>query len=135
MATKFIKYENGTYASYKTTFERAIFALNISIDDNSKINGLLVKPFVEEVHSENVINNLSIKDSLITQDQSEIMFENAKIFPNHTQIAIAMDAANSELWNAKKKKYVFFKSDKSVKSSDEMIKIYENLTKNYPLLK
>jgi CubicO group peptidase (beta-lactamase class C family) len=87
---EFIKYENGTYASYKTTFERAIFALNISIDDNSKINGLLVKPFVEEVHSENVINNLSIKDSLITQDQSEIMFENAKIFPNHTQIAIAL---------------------------------------------
>ena len=35
---EFIKYENGTYASYKTTFERAVFALNISIDDNSKIN-------------------------------------------------------------------------------------------------
>jgi len=44
---EFIKYENGTYASYKTTFERAIFALNISIDKNSKINGLLVKPFKE----------------------------------------------------------------------------------------
>jgi len=44
---KFIKYENGAYASYKTTFERAIFALNISIDKNSKINGLLVKPFKE----------------------------------------------------------------------------------------
>lgn len=42
---KFLKYENGTYASYKTTFERAIFALNISIDKNSKINGLFVKPF------------------------------------------------------------------------------------------
>ncbi|SVE50972.1 uncharacterized protein METZ01_LOCUS503826, partial [marine metagenome] len=27
---EFIQYENGTYASYKTTFERAIFALNIS---------------------------------------------------------------------------------------------------------
>ena len=44
---EFIKYENGAYASYKTTFERAIFALNISIDKNSKINGLLVKPFKE----------------------------------------------------------------------------------------
>ena len=42
---KFVKYENGTYASYKTTFERAVFALNISIDENSKINGLFVKPF------------------------------------------------------------------------------------------
>ncbi|MCF6241572.1 MAG: peptidoglycan DD-metalloendopeptidase family protein [Bacteroidales bacterium] len=43
----FVKYENGTYASYKTTFERAVFALNISIDENSKINGLFVKPFKE----------------------------------------------------------------------------------------
>lgn len=41
----FVKYENGTYASYKTTFNRAVFALNISIDENSKINGLFVKPF------------------------------------------------------------------------------------------
>ena len=44
---EFIKYENGTYASYKTTFEREILALNISLDKNSKINGLLVKLFKE----------------------------------------------------------------------------------------
>ena len=87
---EFVKYENGTYASYKTTFERAVFFLNISIDDNSDINGLFVKPFVEENNSENVINNLTIKSGLITQKQSEIIFENAKIFPNHTQISIAI---------------------------------------------
>ena len=87
---EFVKYENGTFASYKTTFERAVFVLNISIDDNSDINGLFVKPFVEEVNSENVINNLTIKSGLITQKQSEIIFENAKIFPNHTQISIAI---------------------------------------------
>ena len=87
---EFVKYENWTYASYKTTFERAVFFLNISIDDNSDINGLFVKPFVEEVNSENVINNLTIKSGLITQKQSEIIFENAKIFPNHTQISIAI---------------------------------------------
>jgi CubicO group peptidase (beta-lactamase class C family) len=87
---EFVKYENGTYASYKTTFERAVFFLNISIDDNSDINGLFVKPFVEENNSENVINNLTIKSGIITQKQSEIIFENAKIFPNHTQISIAI---------------------------------------------
>ena len=32
---EFLKYENGTYASYKMTFEHAVFLLNISIDDNS----------------------------------------------------------------------------------------------------
>ena len=87
---EFKKYENGTYASYKTTFEGGVFALNISIDDNSKINGLLVKPFAEEVNTENVINNLSIKNSLTTKDQSEIIFENTKVFPNNTQLSIAI---------------------------------------------
>ena len=43
---EFVMYEQ-TYASYKTNFERALFAVNISVDDNSKINGLFVKPFTE----------------------------------------------------------------------------------------
>jgi phage anti-repressor protein len=42
----FVKYEQ-KYASYKTTFERALFAINISVDNDSKINGLFVKPFKE----------------------------------------------------------------------------------------
>ncbi|VAW33627.1 Beta-lactamase class C-like and penicillin binding proteins (PBPs) superfamily [hydrothermal vent metagenome] len=87
---QFIKYENGTYASYKATFERATFILNISIDENSKINGLFVKPFIEEGSLENLINNLSIADAVITQQQSDIIFKNSKIFPNQTQIAIAV---------------------------------------------
>jgi len=45
---QFIKYVNGTYASYKTNFERALFAVNISVDNNSKINGLFIKPFTDE---------------------------------------------------------------------------------------
>ena len=44
---EFTKYENGTYASYKTNFERALFSVNISLDKNGKINGLFVKPFKE----------------------------------------------------------------------------------------
>ena len=45
---QFVKYVNGTYASYKTNFERALFAVNISVDNNSKINGLFIKPFTDE---------------------------------------------------------------------------------------
>lgn len=45
---QFVKYKNGTYAFYKTNFKKAVFAVNISIDNNSKINGLFVQPFVEE---------------------------------------------------------------------------------------
>lgn len=43
----FEKYQS-TYAVYKTNFERGLFTLNISVDDDSKINGFLVKPFVED---------------------------------------------------------------------------------------
>ena len=43
---QFVKYEQ-SYASYKTNFERALFAVNISVDKNSKINGLSVNPFKE----------------------------------------------------------------------------------------
>ncbi len=43
---EFVKYEQ-SYASYKTNFERALFAVNISVDDHSKINGLFVKPFTD----------------------------------------------------------------------------------------
>ena len=43
---EFVKYEQN-YAAYKTNFERALFSVNISIDNNSKINGLFVKPFKE----------------------------------------------------------------------------------------
>ncbi|XZF16699.1 peptidoglycan DD-metalloendopeptidase family protein [Chitinophagaceae bacterium MMS25-I14] len=43
----FVKY-NETYASYKTQFERALLAVNISVDENSKINGLFVKPFKDD---------------------------------------------------------------------------------------
>ncbi len=44
---QFVKYQS-SYASYKTNFERALFAVNISVDGNSNINGLFVKPFTDE---------------------------------------------------------------------------------------
>jgi len=51
-----------------------------------------------------------------------------------TQIAIAMDAANSELWDAKKKKYVFHKSSGKEMSSDQLVKYWENWVKKYPIV-
>ena len=51
-----------------------------------------------------------------------------------SQIVIAMDAANSELWDAKKKKYVFHKSDGKVMSSDELVKYWEKWVKQYPIV-
>ena len=49
-------------------------------------------------------------------------------------VGIAMDAANSELWNAEKKKYVFHKSDGKSMSSEELVKFWENWVNKYPII-
>jgi len=54
-------------------------------------------------------------------------------FKTGSQIVIAMDAANSELWDAKKKKYVFHKSNGKELSSDQLVKYWEGWVKKYPI--
>ena len=51
-----------------------------------------------------------------------------------SQIVVAMDAANSELWDGKKKKYVFHKSDGKELSSDQLVKFWEKWVKQYPIV-
>jgi len=47
------------------------------------------------------------------------------------QIAIALDPAASEFYDADKKKYVFKKSDKSEHSSEEMVNFYADWVRQY----
>jgi enolase len=51
-----------------------------------------------------------------------------------SEIVIAMDAANSELWNASKNKYVFHKSSGKEMSSDELVKYWESWVNQYPIV-
>ena len=51
-----------------------------------------------------------------------------------TEVAIAMDAANSELWDGKKNKYVFHKSSGKEMSSDELVKFWESWVNQYPII-
>ncbi len=50
-----------------------------------------------------------------------------------SQIMIAMDAANSELWNAKEKRYIFHKSDGKKMTSEQLVKYWESWVKKYPI--
>ncbi|HEY0678773.1 MAG TPA: phosphopyruvate hydratase [Chitinophagaceae bacterium] len=50
------------------------------------------------------------------------------------EVVIAMDAANSELWDAKKKKYVFHKSDGKEMTSEQLVKYWESWVKQYPIM-
>jgi enolase len=51
-----------------------------------------------------------------------------------TQVTIAMDAAISELWNEKEKKYVFHKSGGKKMTSEQVVKYWESWTKQYPIV-
>jgi len=50
------------------------------------------------------------------------------------QIAIALDPASSEFYDKETKKYVFKKSDKSEKTSAEMVAFYADWVKQYPIV-
>ncbi len=50
------------------------------------------------------------------------------------QVYLCLDPASSEYYDTDKKKYVFSKSDKSEKTSDQMVKFWENWVKQYPIV-
>ena len=50
------------------------------------------------------------------------------------QISIALDPASSEFYDPAKKKYVFKKSDKSEKTSEQMVAFWENWVRQYPIV-
>ena len=49
-------------------------------------------------------------------------------------IAFALDVASSEFFDAKQNAYVFKKSDKSVKSAEELVDFYADLQTRYPII-
>jgi len=49
-------------------------------------------------------------------------------------ISLALDVASSEMYKKDSGLYEFFKSDKSTKTSEEMIEIYKDLTTKYPIV-
>jgi enolase len=50
------------------------------------------------------------------------------------QIGIALDPAASEFYDAKKGKYVFKKSDKSERTSEQMVEFYSDWVRQYPIV-
>ncbi len=50
------------------------------------------------------------------------------------QVAIALDPAASEFYDAASKKYVFKKSDKSARTSEQMVAFYSDWVRQYPIV-
>src|SRR5579871_1905478 len=59
--------------------------------------------------------------------------QNAGLRPGH-DVAIALDLASSEFFDKDKGKYVFKKSDKSAKSSQEMVRFWSDWARQYPIV-
>ncbi len=55
-------------------------------------------------------------------------------FKAGSQIGIAMDAANSELWKEKEKQYVFHKSDGRKMDSKALVEYWAKWVKDYPII-
>jgi enolase len=51
-----------------------------------------------------------------------------------SQVTIAMDAAISELWNAKEKKYIFHKSGGKKMTGEQLVKFWEKWASKYPIV-
>ncbi len=49
-------------------------------------------------------------------------------------VYIALDVAASELWNSDTKSYVFKKSGEKTRTSDEMVRLYEEWVREYPIV-
>ena len=118
----FVEYEQKTYASYKTVFEKGIFAVNISLDSKNKINGFFIQPFKEKISAKNKTINLL---SSFPTNISQIIFSKTSDLPNEAQLSIAI------VENGKTKYYGVIKINDTLKPIDNQNKIFEigSLTK------
>ncbi|MEO0037517.1 MAG: hypothetical protein RIQ59_728 [Bacteroidota bacterium] len=116
--TEFIKFENGTNASFKTKFDSAILTINLSLNKLNQINGLLIKPYEEETKTINALSDYP-------KEIADKIYSKSKNFPNNTELSIAI------LRNGKTKYYGIVKVNDSIKTCVNQNSIFEigSLTK------
>lgn len=113
---EFINFQQGTYAMYKTKFEKTVLGVNISLDGQNRINGLFIKPFEKPQETENkTVNSLNNYPKEI----ADIIFSKSKDFPNNTQLSIAL------IQNGKTKYYGIIKVNDSIKTAENQKNIFE----------
>ena len=113
---EFISYQQGTYITYKTNFEKAVLAVNISLNKQNQINGLFIKPYEELKKNESAsVNALSNYPTEI----AKILFLKSKDFPNNTQLSIAL------IQNGKTNYYGIIKINDTIKPNENQNKIFE----------
>jgi CubicO group peptidase (beta-lactamase class C family) len=113
---EFVGYQQGTFATYRTNFEKVVFAVKISLNSQNLINGLFIEPYKEPKNTESrVINSLSNYPTEI----AEIIFAKTKDFPNKTQLSIAV------IQNGETNYYGIIKENDTIKPTKNQNKIFE----------
>ncbi len=85
--SEFKGFLRGSYATYKTNFDRMVLAVNLSVTEEGKINGLSIHAYEEEeIESRGVVNSLDG----IPQSMAELIFKEIKYFPDQTELALAV---------------------------------------------
>lgn len=114
--TEFVSYQQGTYAMYKTNFDKAVLAVNISLDKQNQMNGLFIKPYEEPKKTKNTsVNALSNYPTNV----AEIIFSKSKDLPNNTQLSIVL------IQNGKTNYYGIIKVNDTIKPKENQNKIFE----------
>ena len=103
-ANEFIREENNI-SIYKLTFENWVSEYRFSINDNKKIGDVFYfDTFKEEILAGLAINSLSNNDKIISKNQTKLIFEKSKYFPNNTQISFAfINGDNVNYYGIKRK--------------------------------
>lgn len=119
---EFVGFQQGTYATYKTRFERMILAVNISLDTKNLINGLFIKPYEAPVETATAaVNTLNS----YPKEFAEILFRKAKEFPDNTQLSVAV------VQNGNTNYYGIIKTNDTIRAIANQNKVFEigSLTK------
>ncbi len=116
ISMEFINDQSESGVLYKTQFERAVLGVYISLDNQNKIAGLLIKRFEESMLVESAsINALTEYPKTI----SEIIFSASKKMPNNTQLSIAI------IRNGKTDYYGIIRDEKVIKPIENQNKVFE----------
>ncbi len=113
---KFVGDKGGTGAIYRTEFERAVLGVYISLDNQNKISGLLIKAYEKPKKIKNAsVNGLNDYPKNI----SEIIFSSARNLPNDAQLSIAI------IQNNKTEFYGVIRDQERINQIENEDKIFE----------
>ena len=115
-SAELVSQEKSSGAQYKTEFERATLGVYLTLDNQNKIAGLLIKPY----EAPNTIK-AAVTNALLDYPEAfaKTIFEKVKNMPNNSQLSIGV------IRNGHAKYYGTKRQDSSISPSENQNKLFE----------